>query len=217
MSRRRRGFLAAFIWGYALGLASMVVMLWIAGMLHPASVSAHHPIDSSQLRSPQHDTSPTPDEDRLVLRSLTFPIAGLKLQDLQNSFNDARGETHRHEATDILAPRGSPVMAVDDGTIRKLFTSRQGGLTVYQFDPEEIYCYYYAHLDHYAEGLEEGMPVRRGQVIGYVGTTGNAPANTPHLHLAVFKLGPEKRWWEGKPINPYPALIDALKTRGVKP
>jgi murein DD-endopeptidase MepM/ murein hydrolase activator NlpD len=215
MSRVRRRFLGAFMAGYALGLASMVVMLWIGGMLHPASVSAHLPIDAARLRSSPYDTSLTPDEEQLVLRGLALPIAGLKLQDLQDSFNDTRGGTRRHEATDILASRGSPVMAVDDGTIRKLFTSRQGGLTVYQFDREESYCYYYAHLDHYAAGLEEGMPVRREQVIGYVGTTGNA--NTPHLHLAVFKLSPEKRWWEGKPINPYPALMDALKTPPSKP
>ena len=110
-----------------------------------------------------------------------------------------------------MAPRGTPVLAVDDGTIRKLFHSRAGGLTVYQFDPGEIYCYYYAHLDRYADGLIERMKVRRGDVIGYVGSTGNASPAAPHLHFAIFLLGPEKRWSEGKAINPYPLLIDALK------
>ncbi len=95
---------------------------------------------------------------------------------------------------------------MEDGTIRKLFTSVPGGLTIYQFDPNAEFCYYYAHLDHYAEGLVEGMQVKRGTVIGYVGTTGNAPANTPHLHLAIYKIGPGKRWWDGVPINPYPVL-----------
>jgi peptidoglycan LD-endopeptidase LytH len=99
------------------------------------------------------------------------------------------------------------VIAADDGVIKKLFLSKPGGNTIYQFDPAEQYSYYYAHLDRYAEGIREGLTVKQGDVIGYVGTTGNAPANTPHLHFGIFKLGPEKRWWEGTPINPYPILI----------
>jgi murein DD-endopeptidase MepM/ murein hydrolase activator NlpD len=91
--------------------------------------------------------------------------------------------------------------------IQKLFLSKPGGVTLYQFDPGEQFCYYYAHLDRYVDGISEGMWVRQGQVIGYVGTTGNAPPNTPHLHFGIFKLGPERRWWEGTPINPYPILI----------
>jgi murein DD-endopeptidase MepM/ murein hydrolase activator NlpD len=140
-----------------------------------------------------------------------LPIAGLKAKDIQDTYSQLRGGTRPHEAADILAPRGTPVLAVDGGTIKKLFTSKPGGLTVYQFDPAAVYCYYYAHLDRYAEALKEGMVVNRGDVIGYVGTTGNAPVNTPHLHFAIFKIGPEKRWWEGTPVNPYPCLIEALK------
>jgi murein DD-endopeptidase MepM/ murein hydrolase activator NlpD len=204
----RRGFLGPLLCGYVLGLVSTVVMLWGAGVVRPASVSAHYPNDAGR---PQSDVSLSPDEEQLILRRLALPITGLKLEDFRDTFSDFRGGARRHEATDILSPRGTKVMAVDDGSIEKLFTSRQGGLTVYQFDPDKIYCYYYAHLDHYAAGLHEGTPVRRGQVIAYVGTSGNAPTNTPHLHLAVFKLGPGKHWWEGKPINPYPALINALK------
>jgi murein DD-endopeptidase MepM/ murein hydrolase activator NlpD len=112
-----------------------------------------------------------------------------------------------HEAIDLPAPRGTPVVAVDDGIIKKLFTSVPGGLTVYQFDRDSTYCYYYAHLDRYAEGLKEGATVKKGDRLGYVGTTGNAPPNTPHIHFTVFRLGPEKRWWEGTPINPYPLWI----------
>ena len=110
-----------------------------------------------------------------------------------------------------MAPRGTPVLAVDSGTIRKLFTSKAGGFTVYQFDNDELYCYYYAHLDRYAEGLTEGKPVQRGDLIGYVGSSGNAKPDAPHLHFAIFLLGPGKRWWEGKAINPYPILIQAVK------
>ena len=146
------------------------------------------------------------DYDELMRERLTLPIQGLRPGDIQDTFDQGRANGKPHEATDILAPRGTPVLAMVDGWIQKLFTSVPGGLTIYEFDPQEVYCYYYAHLDHYAEGLMEGMQVKRGTVIGYVGTTGNAPANTPHLHLAIFKLGPEKRWWQGTPINPYPIL-----------
>ena len=149
-----------------------------------------------------------PADDYAVLnrRQLGLPIAGLKISDIRDTFNEGRANGKPHEASDILAPRGTPVLAMQDGTIQRLFTSVPGGLTVYQFDPEKIYCYYYAHLDRYAEGLRGGQIVKRGDVIGYVGTTGNAPANTPHLHLAIFKIGPEKRWWQGVAINPYPIL-----------
>ena len=95
---------------------------------------------------------------------------------------------------------------VDDGKLVKLFNSKPGGLTVYQFDPSSRLTYYYAHLDRYADGIREGMPLRRGELIGYVGSTGNASPEAPHLHFAVFVLGPEKQWWRGEPLNPYSAL-----------
>ena len=142
----------------------------------------------------------------LLARDLLLPVDGVRGTDLHaSSFTEARGE-RAHEAIDILAPRGTPVRAVDAGRIVKLFVSERGGLTVYQFDANERYCYYYAHLDRYAEDLTEGQEVRRGQIIGYVGTSGNAPPDTPHLHFAIFRLGPEKRWWDGEPIDPYTLL-----------
>src|SRR5437016_2764216 len=130
-----------------------------------------------------------------------LPLPGLRLADLHDNFNEVR-DGHAHEAIDILAPRGTPVLAVVAGTIRKLFLSKSGGNTVYEFDETGEHCYYYAHLDRYAEGLREGMRVRRGDIIAYVGMTGNAPA--PHLHFAVFELGPEREWWKGTPLDPYP-------------
>jgi peptidoglycan LD-endopeptidase LytH len=139
-------------------------------------------------------------------RTLEIPVEGVPPGALQDTFSQARDGTRQHEAIDILAPRGTPVVAADDGTIVKLFYSERGGTTIYQFDPSEQYCYYYAHLDRYADGLREGQTVTRGQVLGYVGTSGNAPPNTPHLHFAIFRLGPEKHWWEGEPINPQPLL-----------
>lgn len=141
------------------------------------------------------------DIDTLRARRLVIPVDGVKTADLESTFADPRG-ARVHEAMDIAAPRGAPVVAVEDGQIAKLFTSERGGLTIYQFDPTHIYAYYYAHLDGYASGLRQGLRVVRGQVLGYVGTTGNAPKDTPHLHFAIFKLGPQQRWWEGVPLDP---------------
>ena len=105
-----------------------------------------------------------------------------------------------------MAPRGTPVLAVADGKIEKLFDSKQGGLTLYQFDRTGTFAYYYAHLDRYAAGMVEGRQLERGEVLGYVGGTGNADPAGPHLHFAIFVLGPEKHWWQGTAINPYPLL-----------
>ena len=143
------------------------------------------------------------DFSRLRSRGLRLPVEGFDVRGLRDNFAEKRG-TRVHEAIDLLSPRGTPVVAVDDGVVKKLFTSAAGGLTVYQFDPSETYAYYYAHLDSYAEGLVEGKVLKKGDRVGYVGTTGNAPPGTPHLHFTVFKLGADKRWWEGTPINPYP-------------
>jgi murein DD-endopeptidase MepM/ murein hydrolase activator NlpD len=142
---------------------------------------------------------------------IELPIAGLKLSDLHDTFNETRGDSRRHGAQDILAPRGTPVHAVVEGNVVKLFTSEKGGLTVYQFDNAREYCYYYAHLDRYAEGLREGMLLRPGDVLGYVGSTGNADPRTPHLHFEILRLGPDKQWWKGTPVNPYPLLVEALR------
>lgn len=147
--------------------------------------------------------APPPD---LTRRDFEVPVEGVKSDQLVRSFEDRRNGSRPHEAIDILAPRNTPVKAVEDGTIARLFESKAGGTTIYQFDPSEQYCYYYAHLERYAEGLHEGDKVRKGQVIGYVGTSGNAPKNTPHLHFAIFKLTDAKHWWEGTPIDPYDVL-----------
>jgi len=135
----------------------------------------------------------------------SIPVEGIAANDLRDTYEQARSGGRAHHALDIMAPRGTPVIAAVDGTIRKLFTSRAGGLTIYEFDRDEQRVYYYAHLDSYAD-VREGMPVHRGEVIGYVGTTGNAPANAPHLHFAIEQLPPTKEWWKGTPMNPYPIL-----------
>jgi murein DD-endopeptidase MepM/ murein hydrolase activator NlpD len=145
------------------------------------------------------------DVDTLRARRLRIPVEGVEQATLISNFHQSRG-AGSHEAIDIMSPRGTPVLAVEGGRIAKLFTSKKGGLTIYQFDPSESFCYYYAHLDRYAHTLDEGKVVSAGEVIGYVGSTGNASPDAPHLHFAVFKLGPDRRWWQGLPIDPYLVL-----------
>ena len=144
----------------------------------------------------------------LAQRALEVPVVGIKPVTLTDQYEQGRG-SRRHEAIDILAPTGTPVVAVDDGRIAKLFTSKAGGLTIYQFDPTSQLAYYYAHLQRYADTVHEGMAVKRGTLIGYVGATGNADDKAPHLHFAVFRLNTPPKWWQGEPVNPYPALARA--------
>ena len=150
--------------------------------------------------------APTAPDPLLPQGELRIPVYGISPQQLHDTFSDSRSGGHVHDAIDIMAPEGTPVHAVADGAVAKLFTSVPGGLTVYQFDEHERFSYYYAHLSRYAEGLEAGQQLRAGDVIGYVGHSGNASAAAPHLHFAVARLGPEKRWWQGTALNPYPLL-----------
>jgi peptidoglycan LD-endopeptidase LytH len=147
-----------------------------------------------------------PEAMDLTARRLTIPVSGFPADKLVRSYHDSRNGQREHEAIDILAPRNTPVVAVEDGTIAKLFNSKAGGITLYQFDPGQQYSYYYAHLERYADGIKEGDRLKRGQVIGYVGTSGNAPKDTPHLHFAVYRLTADRHWWEGTPIDPYDIL-----------
>ena len=137
---------------------------------------------------------------------IDIPVAGVNASALRDNFFDARSG-HVHNALDIMAPRGTPVVAAVDGTIRKLDSSPSGGLTIYEFDAALELSYDYAHLDRYADGLMEGKAVARGEVIGYVGSTGNAHANAPHLHFAMERLTVARQWSRGAPVNPYPILM----------
>lgn len=139
--------------------------------------------------------------------TLLIPVSGITSSQLRDTFSDARGSDRVHDAIDIMASKGTPVVAAVDGKVVKLFNSVPGGLTVYQFDAGERHAYYYAHLDGYAPGLAEGQLLKRGELLGFVGYSGNASPNAPHLHFAIFELGPEKHWWQGTAINPYPLLV----------
>ncbi len=132
-----------------------------------------------------------------------LPLPTVSAAQLRDNYTEARAGGAAHEALDIMAPQGTPVVAIDDGRIAKLFLSKGGGITLYQFDANGEFAYYYAHLDRYADGIADSEYLRKGQLLGFVGSTGNARPDAPHLHLAVFRLGPERQWWRGTPINPF--------------
>jgi murein DD-endopeptidase MepM/ murein hydrolase activator NlpD len=155
---------------------------------------------------PQPALAALPEVNGGAPAGLLVPVEGIKASQLTDTFGQPRGKERRHEALDIMAPKGTRVLATADGKVVKLFNSKPGGLTVYQFDPSGSYAYYYAHLDRYAQGLKEGMELKRGDLVGYVGSTGNASTEAPHLHFALMQLGPEKQWWKGTAVDPYPLL-----------
>jgi murein DD-endopeptidase MepM/ murein hydrolase activator NlpD len=146
---------------------------------------------------------------------LAIPVQGIEPNELTDTYTQARaGGARTHDAIDIMAPEGAPVISATDGTVEKLFFSEGGGgITVYVRSPDQRWSFYYAHLQRYAPGLAEGQRVKRGQLIGYVGHTGNASPSGPHLHFAVNRMEPGQRWHEGTPINPYP-LLAGRRARG---
>jgi len=170
-------------------------------------------VAAPDVRAPEHEVAlppikPSPSIGidpiaELRHHSLRVPLDDANVDAMKGGFGERRGDLRGHEAVDLLAPRNTPVHAVENGTIARLFFSKAGGTTIYQFDPSGQFCYYYAHLERYAGGLHDGQPVSKGDVIGYVGTSGNAPRNTPHLHFAIFQLTDAQRWWQGTAIDPY--------------
>jgi murein DD-endopeptidase MepM/ murein hydrolase activator NlpD len=226
MAERKRGSWKvpfAGLAGFALGAATVLLVVWLYGretMTPGVSVPqvGAPPTAPTQAPPPQSPAPPptttppilatpaAPLPPDLAQRNLLLPVQGMRREDLRDTFTEARGQGRVHEAIDIMAARNTPVLAIEGGRIVKFFSSNLGGLTIYQFDPTETYCYYYAHLESYAPGLKEGDLVARGQVIGYVGSSGNAGPNNPHLHFAIFRLTTEKHWWQGQAINPYQIL-----------
>jgi murein DD-endopeptidase MepM/ murein hydrolase activator NlpD len=180
-----------------------------AANVRPADANPTPPvaaISTAGAPSAPRSTAPPALPPAIGPTGLLLPVAGVDAGQLVDTYADARSEGRVHDAIDIMAPRGTPVLAASDGTVAKLFASERGGLTIYEFDPTSTWVYYYAHLDRYADGLAEGRALRRGDVIGYVGSTGNASADAPHLHFEASRLGPEKQWWQATPVDPYPLL-----------
>ena len=169
-------------------------------------------LQSDTMHAVEPDSTPaaTPTGvDLAVLQSeMMVPVSGVTRAGLHDTYNELRGGgTRPHEALDILAPRGTPVLSSTNGRVLKLFNSKAGGLMVYAADSTNHFILMYGHLDAYAPGLADGQPIVRGQKLGIVGTTGNAPANTPHLHFAIARSANVTDWWKGTPVNPYPLLV----------
>lgn len=186
----------------------MALLLALGGSV----ASAHRSV--ADVRPPEERLVPKPEKSQMSLTrslpsatSIAIPVVGITKSDLRDTFGASRGSSRLHGAIDILSERGTPVVAAVDGSILKLYESGAGGLTIYLVDEAGDTIYYYAHLDRYESGIAEGDPVVRGEVIGQVGTTGNAPANTPHLHFSIEHLPPTGEWWKGEPVNPYPILM----------
>ncbi|MGE3959237.1 MAG: M23 family metallopeptidase [Vicinamibacterales bacterium] len=196
----------------------VAVAIAVAARLQPGDAAAPaepvigpHDRPTPPALAPAPAAAGAPPVDRapatLADRNLRLPIAAADVGAMKGQFDQPRdGGRRGHEAVDILAPRHTAVHAVDDGTIEKLFLSKAGGITIYQFDPTRRFAYYYAHLERYAPGLGERQAVSKGDILGYVGTSGNAPPDTPHLHFAIFELTPERQWWTGTPIDPWLAF-----------
>ena len=173
----------------------------------PAVSATKAPVKATTAATSSSAVSST-DLEYLRSRRLLIPVPGISLADVPNNFLEKRG-SRQHSALDFMAPRGTPVVSTDAGTVEKIHTSVGGGLTLYLADPRGQFIYYYAHLDRYRAGIKEGERVNAGDVIGYVGSTGNAVANAPHLHFAIGKMDAEKRWWKTTAIDPKPLMARA--------
>lgn len=204
MGRIRSSRLIIFAIGLGVGATSSYLGLIVArGISVPAPIICKIAPPKPSWAAPRDD-----DYDRLMRHPLTPPITDADPNELRDTFSTPRPGKKTHEAIDIPAPRGTPIHAFDDGVIARLAVSQKGGISIYEVDDEGTYCYYYAHLGRYANRLRAGMKVKHGDVIGYVGTTGDAPPNSPHLHLSISRV--EGQLWEGAPINPLPILLAIL-------
>ena len=206
-----------------IGAAVIVVLTWIQPTAEardverarmerrrsePAVVTASGAVTPGVAQDSPLTLALSPPSGERGLNNVIVPVSGITTADLRDNYLQLRGGgTRTHGAIDIMAPRGTPVIAAVDGTIKKLFNSAAGGLTIYQFDEAEENVYYYAHLDRYELTIAEGLFVKQGTVIGYVGTTGNAAPDAPHLHFAIEVLPPTKEWWKGTPNNPSPVRV----------
>lgn len=197
-------YVFAFIAGASVGAITILLVLQANGRLAPPpeKVAAVGEMPLAAAVGRGGEALPLPPN------AIAIPVVGVDMSALRSDFGDNRSGGRTHGAIDILAPRGTPVIAAVDGTIRKLHTSKAGGLTIYQFDPKQQWVYYYAHLDRYAPGVVEGKRVARGELIGYVGSSGNAAPSGPHLHFSIERLPSTLEWSKGSPIDPYPILRD---------
>lgn len=191
----------------ALSIASLAACLPVPVRTEPRPETETRPAPSTPGTS-SSPNEPVAPEAALAARGLIIPVEGVDPSRVRDSYTAARGG-RTHDAVDIMAAKGTPVIAADAGTILRLRQNEAGGITIYQLDPDERFVYYYAHLDRYEKGLVEGMTIRQGDVLGFVGTTGNAPKDTPHLHFQVMIYRGRGQYWGGDPINPHPYMTRA--------
>jgi murein DD-endopeptidase MepM/ murein hydrolase activator NlpD len=156
--------------------------------------------------APAPTSAPAGDAGYLASRRILLPVAGANMAKVEDTFEDGRDGDRTHHAIDILAPRGTPILSADDGKILRMSSNALGGITMYTTDPENRLVYYYAHLDHYNDAMSPGRSIVKGDTLGFVGTTGNAPKDTPHLHFQVMRWPADGKYWNGEPIDPYDAL-----------
>ena len=188
--------------GWTLLLAFLLIVGLFALMVRNGGGVSQAPQKAAATASPAPAVAAMPGGGGLVI-----PVAGVTPDKLADTWGDARGDgTRQHHAIDIMAPRGTPVLAAATGTVEKIFESRNGGHTLYIRRADHAWQDYYAHLDGYAPGLREGMAVKHGQQIGQVGSSGDADRNAPHLHYEIHRMAPDDGWWKGSEINPYPIL-----------
>jgi len=202
--------LICVIWILVIGLVWLSITIKRPVETHITQIAPTETFTSSPTPTPT--PTPTPIQTSFVGRvDLIVPVAGVRPDQLLDTFDDARAEGRVHDAIDIAAPAGTPVIAAASGRILKLFQSERGGTTIYQLSADERTVYYYAHLQGYADGLAEGKVVRQGEVVAYVGDTGNAGAGNYHLHFSIAAVSDPKRYWEGTNINPYPLLRSSVR------
>ncbi len=175
----------------------------------PLPNPSYEPIPTVEANINQNQNNITTDSPP----TLMIPVVGIKRSELRDTFNDSRSEGRVHNAIDIMAAGGTPVVAAADGEIAKFFDSERGGITIYQYSTDRKFAYYYSHLQRRADNLAEGNFVKRGTVIGYVGDTGNAGAGNYHLHFTVTILTDGQNYSQGTDINPYPLLMDAVEAK----
>jgi len=192
----KRGSLTFSLSATAVACLTTCVPAWLTTDRCEAAQTPEH--DQYELSAAENDVAIA----ELREKKLSFPIQGINPESIKGSFSEVRGNS-LHHASDIAAPRNTPVLAAGDGKIGRLWLSKAGGNTIYEIDPSNKYSYYYAHLESYAPDLKEGALVKKGQIIGFVGTSGDAPPNCPHLHFSFSKLIHPGVWWPGASIDPY--------------
>jgi murein DD-endopeptidase MepM/ murein hydrolase activator NlpD len=222
MALERQLFLARFMAKLRILLVVVflviVSLVWLAisyrtkPLLPAIDLPPTSPVAVGTPLPPEPEPTPSPEETNFVGQvNLIIPVAGVRPDQLLDTFDDARSEGRVHDAIDIMAPAETPVLAAANGKILKLFNSERGGTTIYQLNTNQDLVFYYAHLSRYADGLAEGNIVKQGEVIAYVGDTGNAGAGNYHLHFSITTISDPKRYWEGTNINPYPLLHDRTR------